>query len=132
MVSLGKFDSRGAGISNWGDLRVCGRCRIDHLRHLVLPKDEATPDHRMKTRLIGTPLLVLGFQMNQALACSVCFTAPNSETGQHMAAAVWVLMGVVMSVMGGVGAFTFHLWRHANTPLAPHQQLAEEDLDQYE
>ena len=51
---------------------------------------------------------------------------------EHMAVAIWVLMGVVMSVLGGVGAFSFHLWRHANTPLEPHQELTEEDLEQYE
>ena len=86
----------------------------------------------MRTRFLLASLLFLGFQMNQALACSVCFTGADSKTGQHMAVAVWVLMGVVMSVMGGVGAFSFHLWRHANTPLEPHQQLTEEDFDQYE
>jgi hypothetical protein len=41
-------------------------------------------------------------------------------------------MGVIMSVMGGVGAFSFHLWRHANTPLEPYQELTDEDLDRYE
>jgi hypothetical protein len=86
----------------------------------------------MKTRVIVATLLLLGFQVSQAFACSVCFTGPDSKSGQHMAVAVWVLMGVVMSVMGGVGAFTFHLWRHANTPLEPHQQLTEEDFDRYE
>ena len=49
-----------------------------------------------------------------------------------MAVAIWVLMGAVMSVLGGVGAFSFHLWRHANMPLEPHQELAEEDFDQYD
>jgi hypothetical protein len=49
-----------------------------------------------------------------------------------MATAIWVLLGVVMSVMGGVGAFGFHIWKHANTPLEPHQQLTDEDLKPYE
>jgi len=30
-----------------------------------------------------------------------------------------------------VGAFTFHLWRHARMPIEPHEELAEEDLSQY-
>jgi hypothetical protein len=34
-------------------------------------------------------------------------------------------------VLGGVGAFSFHLWRHATTPLEPHEQLITEDLDRY-
>jgi hypothetical protein len=49
-----------------------------------------------------------------------------------MAVAIWVLMGVIMSVMGGVGAFSFHLWKHAHTPLEPHQQLTDEDFKPYE
>jgi len=42
------------------------------------------------------------------------------------------MLGVVMSVMGGVGAFGFSIWRHANTPLEPHQELTDEDLDKYD
>jgi len=86
----------------------------------------------MKTKLIAAFLLVLGSQMGQAIACSVCFGARDAKSSEHMAVAVWVMMGVIMSVMGGVGAFGFHLWRHANTPLEPHQELTDEDLDKYE
>ena len=86
----------------------------------------------MKARIILGLILFLGSQMGQALACSVCYGAKDGKTTEHMAVAIWVLMGVVMSVMGGVGAFSFHIWRHANTPLEPHQQLTEEDLKQYE
>jgi len=86
----------------------------------------------MKTKLLAAFLLVLGSQMGQAIACSVCFGARDAKSSEHMAVAVWVMMGVIMSVMGGVGAFGFHLWRHANTPLEPHQELTDEDLDKYE
>ena len=86
----------------------------------------------MKAKLIAAFLLVLGSQMGQAISCSVCFGARDAKSSEHMAGAVWVMMGVIMSVMGGVGAFGFHLWRHANTPLEPHQELTDEDLDKYE
>ena len=86
----------------------------------------------MKTKLLAAFLFVLGSQMGQAIACSVCFGARDAKASEHMAVAVWVMMGVIMSVMGGVGAFGFHLWRHANTPLEPHQELTDEDLDKYE
>jgi hypothetical protein len=86
----------------------------------------------MKTKLIAAFLLVLGSQMGQAIACAVCFGARDAKSTEHMAVAIWVMMGVIMSVMGGVGAFGFHIWRHANTPLEPHQELTDEDLDQYE
>ena len=86
----------------------------------------------MKTKLIAAFLLVLGSQMGQAIACSVCFGARDAKSTEHMAVAIWVMMGVIMSVMGGVGAFGFHIWRHANTPLEPHQELTDEDLDRYD
>jgi hypothetical protein len=31
-----------------------------------------------------------------------------------------------------VSAFGIHLWRHANIPLEPHEQLINEDLDKYD
>ena len=86
----------------------------------------------MKARIVIAITLFLGTPVGQTLACSQCFTAPGSKTTEHMAAAIWVMMGLIMSVMGGVGAFSFHLWKHAHTPLEPHQELADEDLDRYE
>jgi hypothetical protein len=86
----------------------------------------------MKGRIIVAISLFLGTSAGQALACAACYGAPDAKTSEHMAVAIWVLMGVVMTVMGGVGAFSFHLWRHANMPLEPHQQLTDEDLKPYE
>ncbi len=86
----------------------------------------------MRTKLIVAVTLFFYSQIGKAMACSVCFGAPGGKSSEHMAAAIWVLMGVIMSVMGGVGAFGFHLWRHANTPLEPHQELTAEDLDKYD
>ena len=86
----------------------------------------------MKPRIILAAALFLGSPIGQTFACSQCFSAPGSKTTEHMAAAIWVLMGIIMSVMGGVGAFSFHLWKHAHTPLEPHQQLTDEDLKPYE
>jgi hypothetical protein len=86
----------------------------------------------MKAKLIVAFLVFLGSQTGQALACSVCFGARDAKSSEHMAIAIWVLMGVVMTVLSGVGAFGFHLWRHANTPLEPHQELTDEDLQKYE
>ena len=56
----------------------------------------------------------------------------TDRSPEHMAVAIWFLMAAVMSVLGGVGAFSFHLWRHARTPLEPHQELTEEDFDRYD
>ncbi len=86
----------------------------------------------MKIKVIATLLILLSSQTGQALACSVCFADPKSQSAHSMAIAIWFLMGAVMSVLGGVGAFSFHLWRHARMPLEPHQELAEEDFKQYD
>ena len=86
----------------------------------------------MRSKFILAFAIFLASQTGQAMACAVCFGAKDAKSTEHMAMAIWVLMGVVMSVMGGVGAFSFHIWRHANTPLEPHQELAEEDFNQYE
>jgi Na+-driven multidrug efflux pump len=86
----------------------------------------------MKARIILAICLFLGTSMGQAVACSFCYGAKDGKSTEHMAVAIWVLLGIVMSVMGGVGAFSFHLWRHANTPLEPHQQITDEDLRPYE
>lgn len=86
----------------------------------------------MKARIILLVVLLLGSQMGQALACSVCYGARDAKSTEHMAVAIWVMLAVVMSVMGGVGAFGFSIWRHANTPLEPHQEITNEDLGKYE
>lgn len=86
----------------------------------------------MKTKLLAFVVIFLGSQFGQALACSVCFGAKDSKPTEHMAIAIWVLLGAVMSVLGGVGAFSFHLWRHAHMPLEPHQELTQEDFAEYD
>ena len=86
----------------------------------------------MKSRI----LIVIGAfflsHIGQAMACSVCYGAPGAKSTEHMAVAIWFMLGAIMSVLGGIGAFTFRLWRHANTPLEPHQELANEDFAEYD
>ena len=86
----------------------------------------------MRTKLLVTIGLLLTTQAGQALACSVCYGTRDSKTTQSMAVAIWFLMAAVMSVLGGVGAFSFHLWRHGRMPLETHQELNAEDLQQYD
>ena len=86
----------------------------------------------MKTKLFLLFTIFFSSQIGHALACAVCFGARDAKSTQHMAVAVWVMIGVIMTVMGGVGAFSFHLWRNANRPLTPDKQLTDEDLSQYE
>jgi hypothetical protein len=89
----------------------------------------------MKPKLLCLFLTIL--PLAHSLACQSCFGDYRGVTGgppqnvQHMATAVWVMMFIVMSVLGGVGAFSFHLWRRGRMPIEPHEQLTEEDLSQY-
>jgi hypothetical protein len=90
----------------------------------------------MKAILVSAILFCAS--VTQTFACSTCFGNYRDIGGapppnvQHLAIAIWALMFIVMAVLGGIGAFSFHLWRCARHPLEPHEQLIEEDLSQYE
>jgi hypothetical protein len=82
---------------------------------------------------IGSLLLIsVLFATQHASACPFCYGAKDGKSTAHMAVAIWFLFGAVMSVIGGIGAFSFHLWRHSRMPVEPHQELTEEDLSKYE
>ncbi len=86
----------------------------------------------MKTKASLLCALFVVAQAGQAMACAVCYGAPNSKSSQSIAVAIWVLMAAIMSVLGGVGAFSLHLWRHSRMPLEPHVELTQENFDQYD
>jgi hypothetical protein len=86
----------------------------------------------MKAKIVTLWVIFFWGLVSQALACPFCYSVKEGKSAEHMAVAVWVLFGAVMSVLGGVGAFSLHLWRHARTPLEPHQELTEEEFEQYE
>ena len=83
-------------------------------------------------RVASLLLISVLFATQHASACPFCYGAKDGKSTQHMAVAIWFLFGAVMSVIGGIGAFSFHLWRHGRMPVGPHQELAEEDLSKYE
>jgi hypothetical protein len=78
-----------------------------------------------------TTLLIL-LAAGEASACPFCYGAKDSKSTAHMAVAIWFLFGAVMSVIGGIGAFSFKIWKHGRMPLEPHQEINEEDLEKYE
>ena len=86
----------------------------------------------MMKKLFVLLAITLASPTGQALACATCMAAKDSKSTAHMAIAIWVMIGAVMSVLGGVSAFGVHLWRHASVPLEPHEQLINEDLENYE
>jgi putative Mn2+ efflux pump MntP len=83
-------------------------------------------------KLFSILLLSILFAAQEAVACSFCYGAKEGKSAEHMAVAIWFLFGAVMSVIGGIGAFIFHLWRQGRTPTEPYQELTEEDLSKYE
>ena len=132
MVRLGQFGGRRADLSCRRDRIFCDRGCADHLRSLVLSENEAAADHHMKTKILSALVLLIFSPVGQALACSFCYGAKDGKSTEHMAVAIWFLFGAVMSVLGGIGAFSFHLWRHGRMPAEPHQEITEEDLSKYE
>ena len=86
----------------------------------------------MRARFFVLLTILLSSPLGEAMACAVCSADPRSSTAKSMATAIWFLMAAVMSVLGGVGLFSLHLYRRARMPLEPHQQLTEEDFKQYE
>lgn len=83
-------------------------------------------------KIVLSLCLVALLSAQEASACAFCYGAKDGKSTEHMAVAIWFLFGAVMSVIGGIGAFTYHIWRHGRMPLEPYQSLTEEDLEKYE
>jgi len=80
-------------------------------------------------RFLSILMIALLIAAQQASACPFCYGAKDGKTTEHMAVAIWFLFGAVMSVIGGIGAFSFKIWKHGRMPTPPHEQLIE-DLDE--
>ena len=85
----------------------------------------------MKAKILSLLLLSIFSPLGQAIACPFCYGAKDGKSTEHMAVAIWFLFGAILSVLGGIGAFSLHLWKMSRTPLGPEDQLKEEDLDKY-
>ena len=85
----------------------------------------------MRAKILSILLLSILLPLSEAMACPFCYGAKDGKSAQNMAVAIWFLFGAIMAVMGGIGAFSYHLWRMGRTPLEPHQELSQEDLDNY-
>jgi hypothetical protein len=67
----------------------------------------------MKRLCVGTVgiLLVLAGSISHVSACSVCFGNPESPLAQGVGWGVVSLLGVVLSVLGGIAGFFVYLAR---------------------
>jgi len=86
----------------------------------------------MKTKILSLLVLAVSSPVGHALACPFCYGAKDGKSTEHMAIAIWFLFGAVLCVIGGIGAFSFRLWRHGRMPAEPYQELTEEELSKYE
>lgn len=132
MVRLDRSGGGRADLSRRRDSLLHLRIGAPRLRSLVLQENETTTDHHVKTKILSALFLLIFSPVGQALACSFCYGAKDGKSTEHMAVAIWFLFGAVMSVIGGIGAFSFHLWRHGRMPAEPYQEITEEDLSKYE
>ncbi len=57
-------------------------------------------------------------------ACTVCMGASDSPTAPAMNAAIFMMLGLIGSVLAGVGGFAFYLNRKSKAPMPPHEELA--------
>jgi len=58
-----------------------------------------------------------------AHACSACMGDVNSKSAGAMNAAIFLMLGVIGSMLAGLGAFAFYLSRRAAAPAPPHAEL---------
>ena len=83
-------------------------------------------------RFLSILALTILLAVQEASACPFCYGAKDGKATPHMAVAIWFLFGAVMTVLGGIGAFSFRIWRHGRMPAEPYQELTDEDLSKYE
>jgi len=102
----------------------------DYLRSVVLEEDQS--NHHMKQLRMKQGLrrwtVVLGVLMLPVTsqACAVCFSgAASEELVTALNAAILLMLGVLVVVLGGVIAFFVHLGRKAATPMPDHLVLME-------
>jgi hypothetical protein len=72
--------------------------------------------------LLSLGLLLLPMS---ASACSVCMGDPNSKAAGAINAAIFLMLGFILSMLGLLVAFGVHLYRRSQSEIPEHLQLAE-------
>ena len=70
----------------------------------------------MRARLT-LPFLLCLLALNpiSAMACSVCYGDPDSDMSRGLGWGIVVLLGVVVTVLGGIGTFFVHIAKKSST-----------------
>jgi len=80
------------------------------------------------TRIKGVIISVIAVAVlhGTASACSVCMGDPNSNAAGATNGAIFLMLGIIGSMLTASGGFGFYLYKRAHTPIPPHIELAEE------
>jgi hypothetical protein len=65
-----------------------------------------------------------------ASACSVCMGDPNSAAAGATNSAIFLMLGIIGTMLTASGGFGLYLYKRAHTPMPPHIELAEEVSEQ--
>ena len=79
----------------------------------------------MKLRRLIPFAAALACVSSRAVACSVCMGDANSNAASASNGAIFLMLGVIGSVLASMTAFGFYLFKRANAPIPPHIELVE-------
>jgi hypothetical protein len=71
-----------------------------------------------------TGLLLLVVLPGVASACSACMGNPNSKTAGAINDAIFLMLGFVALMLGGITAFILTLRKRAQATMPPHVEIA--------
>lgn len=76
-------------------------------------------------------LLIAGFLSlpTAAHACSACMGDVNSKSAGAINAAIFLMIGVLGTMLASLGGFAFYLSRRAAAPAPPHVELGQSVSD---
>ena len=63
---------------------------------------------------------------NTASACTVCMGDPNSTAAGATNSAIFLMLGIIGTMLTATSGFGIYLYKRANTPIPPHIELVEE------
>ena len=68
--------------------------------------------------------LLLMLSERSALACTVCMGDQASNIGSASNGAIFLMLGVVFTMLSSFGGFIYYLAKRERMPLPPHEELS--------
>ncbi len=82
-----------------------------------------TPVWMRVVLLLALSFVLLG--VSEAQACTVCFNGADKVMADSLNGAIFMMVGALFVVMGGIGCFVFQLVQRARNPIPDHLILAD-------